>query len=223
MKPVFLLFIVIFVGGSCQNKGSVSTDPQRNRYFSAYNEIYSSWRKIPTDSTRQKLNIYLQEFPENADARMLAGNVAYSLADYPEAMLQYRKAIAQQPDRSIYYSALGCVFNIQDKVDSAEKYLMKAIELGDSSAYTFLGASLLYAKKGEKEQCFAFADSAYSGGHSLPEVCAGLCLVYYQWHEEKKGEELWRKAVVLGLKDTSAFRQVLNGKMKQADYYRINY
>lgn len=152
MKYSFLLFIVFSALCSCKNKTAVATDPQQNRYYRLYNEIYNQWGKESADSTQQKLDVYLQEFPENADAQMLAGNLAYWHADYEKAIAHNRAAIALQPGQAVYYSALGTVYNVQNKIDSAEKYLLKAVALKDSSLYTFLNVSIVYLKKDDKEK-----------------------------------------------------------------------
>ncbi len=223
MKLHFLLLLIFATASGCKNKPSASADPVENRYFRLYNEIYNQWGKEPADSTRQKLNAYLQEFPENAAAQMLAGNLAYSLADYEKAISSYRLAIALQPQQAVYYSALGTVYNVQQQTDSAEKYLMKALALQDSSPYTYLNVALLYAKTGNRQKSFAFADSAYTKGNTLPIVCSGLSFVFCEWKEAGKSNRLYEEAVTLGLKDTPAFKQVLNGKMPLEDYYRTSY
>ena len=220
MKYSFLLFIVFSALCSCKNNTAVATDPQQNRYYRLYNEIYNQWGKESADSTQQKLDVYLQEFPENADAQMLAGNLAYWHADYEKAIAHNRAAIALQPGQAVYYSALGTVYNVQDKIDSAEKYLLKAVALKDSSLYTFLNVSIVYLKKDDKEKSFAFADSAYAIGSFSPDVCSGLSFVYDRWNEETRSRQLFEHAIAVGLKDTSAFKDVLAGKLKLEDFYR---
>lgn len=222
MKYNFLLFIIFSSLCGCNNKPAATTDPQQNRYFRLYNEIYNQWGKVPADSTQQKLDAYLQEFPENADAQMLAGNLAYWHADYEKAIAHNRAAIALQPGQAVYYSALGTVYNVQNRIDSAEKYLLKAVELKDSSLYTFLNISILYLKKQDKEKSFAFADSAYAKGNFSSAVCCGLSFVYHGWNDGEKSRDYFERAVAMGLKDTAAFKEVLAGKLKLEDFYRKN-
>ena len=223
MKAYFLLFLMILSALGCQNNSSISTDPQQNRYYRIYNEIYNDWSKIPIDSTRQQLDTYLREFPENADAQMMAGNVAFSLAEDEKAIDYYRNAISIQTNRSIFYSALGNIYCIQNRIDSAEKYLTKAFAMHDSSAYTYMIASMLYLKKNEKERCLALADSAFKRGNSMPAICSGLSFIFFRLQLEGKSKELFDRAVLLGLKDTSSFKETLVGKLKLEDYYRKNY
>ncbi len=219
----FFPFALLFIFAGCQNGNTPSTDPKENRYYSIYNQIYSQWGKIALDSTQQKLEVYLQEFPENADAQMLAGNVAYALKQDQKAINYYRNAINYYPSRAIYYSALGSVFSSLNQIDSAEKYLQKAISLNDSSAYTFLNASLLYLKKKEREKSLAFADTAFAAGNSSPIICSGLSFVFKGWNDEVRSREFYTRAVDLGLKDTLALQQLLAGEIKPEDYYRTHH
>jgi len=217
----FLLLAITLLG--CRNKLTPSTDPQENRYYRLYKEIYDSWGKIPSDSIQKQLVDYLKEFPENADAQMLAGNLAYQIGDYQQAIGYYQKSISLNPDKVIFYSALGTAFNALNQTDSAEKYLIKAISLKDSSLYTFLNTSLVYLKKKDREKCFAYADSAYQRDKKSPVICSGLSFIYGQWKEPEKSKELFEEAVALGLKDTLAFNKVLMDSIKLEDYYRKNY
>ena len=223
MVRVFLIFLLGFELYGCRNIASPSTDPKENTYFRVYNEIYNEWGKFPVDSTKQKLEAYLQEFPENADAQLLAGNINYCKGDYEKAILSYRKAVAIHPNQAIYCSALGTAYMVENKTDSAEKYLLKAIALKDSSLYTYLNTSVLYLKKLDKPKSLAFADSAYAKGNSLPVICSGLSFAFSQWNEKEKSRELLNRAITLGLKDTLAFNEVLAGKTKLEDYYRTHY
>ena len=190
-----ICFMLFFMG--CKNERAPSTDPIENRYYSVYHQIYAQRDKISLDSTQQKLDAYLQEFPENSDAQMLAGNVAYSLKKDEKAINYYRNAISYQPNKAIYYSALGTVFTALGKVDSTEKYLTKAISLNDSSAYTFLNASLLYLRKNDKEKSLAFAESAFAAQNSSAIIYSGLSFVYKGWNNEAKSQELFTRAVGL--------------------------
>lgn len=215
-----LVAAMLVLASSCQNKNAASTDPAQNRYYSDYQTIYSGYGKIPAASTAQQLENYLNEFPENAEAWMLQGNIFYEAAHYPAAILSYRKALQLQPENAIFNSALGAVYTVQNNTDSAEKYLLKAVAVNDSSASAFLNLSLVYMKKQMPEKCFAFADSAYTKANSSVDVCAGLSFIYHQMQEEKRSSEMFQRTLALGLKDTIALRQLLEQKIRLEDFYR---
>ncbi|HLP18908.1 MAG TPA: hypothetical protein VK174_01330 [Chitinophagales bacterium] len=215
---------MLFIG--CRQKtDSPSTDPAQNPYYQLYNQIYINRGQVPADTTKIKLQQYLKQFPENADAWMLAGNEAYVQADFNLAIINYRYAIARQPGQSLYYSALGAVYNVQNEVDSAKKYLLKAISLGDTSAYTYLNTALLYIKVNDKAKSLAWADSTAARMTQTPSpvLSGGISFIYSKWGEEENSEKWFEKAVQLGLKDTFAFRQVLSGNKQLEVYYRETY
>src|ERR1043165_296499 len=221
-KALFLVIIMAALAG-CKSKTAVSTGPARNRYFSVYDSIYRQWGQVPHDSTRAQLELYLQEFPENAQAHHLAGNLAYYRTDYEEALTQYRMAIRLEFDKGIYYSAMGSTFNAMEQPDSTEKYLTRALELGDSSAHTLSITAMAYLKKGNREKALGLASLAWNADSTSAITCSGLSYIYDRLDQPIKSVELLHKATALGLKDTAAFTKVLAGKMKPTDYYRTNY
>lgn len=222
MTRFFLLFSIFILAG-CRNKNTPSTDPIENRYYRLYNQIYSQLAKVPADSIQQKLSVYLQEFPENADAQMLAGNLAYQKGAYESAVFHYKNAFALHPQAANYSSALGTAYMVQGKTDSAEKYLLNALALKDSLPSTLLNTSILYLKKPNRAMGIAYAEATYHAGNLSPDICCGLSYVFHQWNEKERSRQFYAKAVTLGLKDTLAFNQVLNGTIKLEDYYRQNY
>lgn len=225
-RLVYCLFFLLLLCAGCRQKSdSPSTDPAQNPYYQLYKDIYMGRGQMPIDSTKLRLQQYLQQFPENADAWMLAGNTAYLEADYNLAITNYRHAIALQPGQSLYYSALGAVYNVKNEPDSAQKYLLKAVSLGDTSAYTYLNTALLYIKVNDKAKSLAWADSAAlrQAQSPSPVISGGISFIYYKWKEEENSEKWLEKAVQLGLKDTFAFRQVLSGNKQLEVYYRETY
>lgn len=219
----FFILVSIFILTGCRNRNTTSTDPIENRYYRLYNEIYTQFGKLPADSIQQRLSVYLQEFPENADAQMLAGNIAYELGAYDSAVLRYKSAVSLHPQQAVYSSALGTVYLAQNQTDSAEKYLLKALTLKDSLPSTLLNASILYSKKEDWAKSSAYAQAVANTPNLSPDIYCGLSFVYNEWIDKEKSRQFYEKAVTLGLKDTVAFKQVLNGTIKLEDFYRQNY
>jgi tetratricopeptide (TPR) repeat protein len=216
-------FLLLCSLAACKSPEGPSTDPGQNRYFNNYNIIYKDWAIVPLDSTRQRLTIYLQEFPENAEAQMLMGNIWYAGGAYDTAAAFYRKAIALNPYHAVFHGALANVLMVQNQLDSADLQIVKALELKDSSAYTFLTAAMLNVKKQNKAKSLAFADSALTRAGSLPVIYSGLSYVYASLGEQEKSRQLFLRSASLGLKDTASFKEVLTGQRKPEDYYRIYY
>lgn len=208
---------------ACKSPEGPSADPLQNRYFSNYNTIYRQWATDSIDSTRLRLADYLKEFPENAEAHMLMGHTYYASALYDTAASFYRKAIGLNPSGTVFHSALANVLMVQNQLDSAQFQLTQAFKLHDSSAYTFLTAAMLYVKKQDKAKSLAYADSALARAGSLPVIYSGLSYVYAQTGEKDKSQQFFLRSAALGLKDTTAFKEVLTGVRKPEDYYRIYY
>jgi Tfp pilus assembly protein PilF len=224
LKFLALLFVsvcLVWVAG-CSKHKAPSTDAEDNTFYSMYRDIYRAYNKIPLDSTNIQLKNYLARFPENTDAWAFYGNTLFRLGQDKDAALAYHKAIDGDNEKGIYYSGLGTVLNAENELDSSEKYLLKALALKDSSPYTTLNLSMLYLKQNNKEKSLAFADSTLHRAPSSAAVLAGLSFVYFALNEPQTGNEKYSLAVQNGLKDTAAFTNVLNGKMKIEDYYRIN-
>jgi len=227
MKKHFTLLVVnlfsVSVFTACDFQKASPTDIEQNKYYKVYTDIYSKWGNEPIDSTQKKLMAYLQEFPENADAQMFAGNIFCKKGEYEKAVLNYKTAIHLKPSQSVYFSALGSAFNILGQTDSAEKYLLQALYMKDSSYTTYLSASLLFLKNKNKEKSYGYASSVLPLAKHSPVAYSGLSYVYSQWHDTLLYNTMLRKALELGLKDSVAFRHVLTGKTKLEDYYRTYY
>lgn len=225
MKSIAAIFIcmdaLLGITG-CINK-KPSTDPGENKFYSVYRDIYYSYKKIPVDSTRAKLEAYLSKFPENSDAWAFYGNVCFKTGDYEKARTAYLRAIREDKGKGTYYSSLGAVYGIEDKIDSAEKYLLKGVELKDSSGYTLLNLAMLYRHKNEPGKAIEYADAASLKNDSSALVCAGLSYVYYQLGEAQKSAALAQYARLFGLSDTAGLNNVLNGTSTIDDFYRKNY
>lgn len=206
-----------------QNAANTSADPAQNRFYNEYARIYNKLGHQPDDSTRVELDQYLNQFAENADAQMLAGTLAYNHTDYTTALSHYRAAVALQPAKGIYYSALGAAYNTLNQTDSAGYYLKKAVALGDTSGFTWLNISILNLKMQNKVLSLAAADSALAKQPNSPVICSGISYVYLQWADTFQSNALINRAIGLGLADTASFNKVLAGLLPLHQYYQKNY
>ncbi len=222
MKRFPPIIIVLLALGGCRQQNAVSTDPAQNRYFSAYDSIYRQWGKVSPDTTSQQLAVYLREFPENDEAQAMAGYLKYKQGNYPKALEHWQNAISLHPEKAIYYSGKGSVFGAANQADSAEKYLLRALSLGDSSGLTLANTAMAYLKKGDKQKCQAYAVRALARDSSAV-VLSELSYLFGQVQQAQNSRMLFKKASEMGLKDTSAFAKVLAGELKPEDYYRTNY
>lgn len=79
--------------------------------------------------------IGLNQDPENA---VLLNNYSYSLAErgiqLERALAMAKKAVAAQPENSSFLDTIGWVYYQMGEYTEAERYIRKAIEVGDASA-----------------------------------------------------------------------------------------
>lgn len=223
---LFCFFSAFFFLASltgCNHQPKPGTDNEENTYFSAYRDIYKNYGIQPVDTTKQLLETYLQEFPENDQAWLLYGNVCFKTGDYGNARVSYSKAIAIDNSKPVYYSALGTAYSAENMLDSAEKYLLKAIQLKDTSPYTLLNLAILYNKRNDVPKSETFADAAAMNRDSSAIIYSGLSYVYMRNGQKQKSHDMFEAAKALGLKDTSGLNDVLADKMRIEDFYRKNY
>lgn len=195
-------------------------DKDYERYME-YKNIYTNYGKVPVDTTKAQLQDYLKHFPANAPAWVFYGRLQYDLNNIPEALHAYRTAAETNPRYPEAYSSIGAIYNFSGETDSAKWYLRKALELKDSSAYTYVTlAGLLLSEKNAGAQ--ALVDSAMARADSNAVIYAALSASYAQTADFKKSVEYYQRATALGLRDTDGFKQVLAGQTKLEDYYRKN-
>lgn len=224
----FVIYTSILLGMfSCKMLGcrprSPSHENEENKYLKDYRDIYYSYKKIPIDSTKARLQSYLYEFPENADAWAFDGNVYFKTGDYPKARVAYLRAINADRSKGIYYSSLGTVYGAENQIDSAERYLLKGVEMRDSSGYTLLNLAMIYKHKDDLNMARRFANAASQHTDSSAIVCAGLSYVYSALGDTLMRNRMEESAKRFGLNDMTALDSVLNGTMKIEDFYRQNY
>lgn len=220
----YIVFVIMasFLCG-CQESKGPSKDPDENRFYSGYRNIYRSFGQVPLDSTKKQLSTYLDEFPENADAWAFLGSIYFQLEDFEAARRSYLKAVNLNHKKSSYLTSLGVTYNAMNLNDSSEHYLLKALTLQDSTSENYFHLALLYSKEADTAKGLLYADKALQKTNISLTHLSGLSLVYSKAGNQTKSEELFERSKQMGLKDTSGFRQVLNGEMKLETYYRKNH
>ena len=219
---ILTAFVAALFFYACRHKEQKPEQNIEYQHYLHYKDIYNAYGKAPSDTTQKQLEDFLKEFPADARAWTFYARFLYNQNKVDAALAAYRKAIENNPRYTESYSGAGAIFNTKDNNDSAAYYLNKAVELHDSSAYTFLNLSMLYMKLKEKEKSLAFADSAFVKQDSSAAVCAGLGFIYSELKEKNKSAQLVQMAKTYGLKDTASFVDVLNKKLRIEQYYRLN-
>ncbi len=92
----------------------------------------------------------------------LGGKMLFKEGNYQEAVLEFKKVLALQPDFVPAYNYLGKSYAILNDYEQAEQHFQKVIQLapGVDEGYTNLG--LLFELKGEKSKALSYLTKALS-------------------------------------------------------------
>lgn len=215
-----LCLIAMVVG--CKSKPAKPKPDKVRQQYQKYYRIFKDYRTVPLDSTIGQIDSFLLVFPEDARAWAFYGRLMYDADSAQKSIAAYKNAIRFNPRFSEGYAGVGSVYHVLNQADSAEYYLQKAVDLKDSSAYTFLNLSMLCQLTGKNEKCNEYADKAFMYGDSSAAVCTGLSYVYNQQKNKDRSEQMYARAVQLGLTDTLGFKEVLEGKTPIQTFFRNN-
>jgi tetratricopeptide (TPR) repeat protein len=117
----------------------------------AYGSVLERAKRF--DQAEEKFREVLRLDPDNSSAMNYLG---YMLADLnkslDEAHDMIQKALDSEPDNGAYLDSLGWVYYRQDKLDLAERYLLRSLEkiTSDPIVHSHLGD--VYFKQGKLEQ-----------------------------------------------------------------------
>lgn len=219
---LFSVVLLLFVFSGCKHRKKTEKTDNATLHYLDYGKIYAAYKSAPVYYAQEMLDSFLTAFPTDARAWAFYGRVMYDLNNTEKSVAAYRKSIQYDSLFADGYLGLGSVYTYLNQYDSANLYLNKALRLNDSSGYTYLNLSLLNMKADNKAQSLAYADSAFFHFDSSAVVCSGLSYIYAKQNQPQQSEAMFEKAIALHLKDTTTFREVLNGTLKLEDYYRKN-
>ncbi|MBA3260309.1 MAG: tetratricopeptide repeat protein [Gemmatimonadales bacterium] len=95
------------------------------------------------------------KYPEDERAHFLLGNAWFGQQKYPEAVEEYRKAVAINPDFSPTYNSLGYVYRPMERYDEAEAAFKKYIELIPEDPNPYDSYAELLMKTGRFDESIA--------------------------------------------------------------------
>jgi tetratricopeptide (TPR) repeat protein len=132
---IFIFFIFIFIEPSF-SQSNQSAQSGKKWDLSGYSkEIRARFREAETASRNQKWEearqLYerlAQEFPQIPNAHLGAGISAEILADYPQAIAAFHKAIELIPNEPFLQGKLADAYRKNQQLDEAEKWYKNAVE-----------------------------------------------------------------------------------------------
>lgn len=93
---------------------------------------------------------------------VLGGNQNFKKGEYKEAIAEYEKAIALQPDFAPAYNRLGLAYAILKDYEKAERNFRKVIELAPNVDQGYLNLGLLYELQGQPLRAIPLLEKALS-------------------------------------------------------------
>ncbi len=220
---ILLLVAALALLTACNNgkNNEAKNDKEYEKYLE-YKDIFNAYGTVPADTTRVKLEDFLQHFPENAPAWVFYARVMYDANNLPKSLQAYRNAIEKNPRYSAGYSGLGTLYRIMGQTDSAQYYLERAFTLKDSSAFTYVNLSAVYLLQNKNPLSLTYADTALLKADSSAAIVSGVSFIYAKAGKPQTSDSLFRLALSMGLRDSAGFCKVLSGETKLEDYYRNN-
>ena len=109
--------------------------------------------------------IYEQALTIDPNNHLILNNYGYSLADrgieLQRALKMAIEAVHQEPENSSYLDTLGWVYFKLGEYEKARRYVMKAIDAGDTSAVLHEHLGDIYSKLNKPDKALEFWQKAY--------------------------------------------------------------
>ena len=151
MKNIhFILILLLTLSGCRGKKHDPGNDRSNNEFYAEYVRIYSTYSKVPLDTTKAELARYLIKFPNNSSAWTFMARVCLDLDQQKEAEAAYRTALVHNPKYGPAMTGLGTMFSWIGKNDSAITLLNSAEANGDSGTYNFLNIAIVNLRRNDK-------------------------------------------------------------------------
>jgi tetratricopeptide (TPR) repeat protein len=100
----------------------------------------------------------------------LGGNLFYKKGLYREAIVEYQKALALEPNFAPAYNRLGMSYAILNDYGQAEESFQKVIKLSPKIDQGYLNLGLLYELKGETARALPLLEKAFSLNPENPKT-----------------------------------------------------
>jgi uncharacterized protein (AIM24 family) len=112
-----------------------------------YNRGREAFQEARLAEARRELESAQKMRPDDSDVLNLLGLVYFKTNAFPEAEVIYRRLTTENSDVFILHSNLGLILFKQGKLDDAERYLRRAVDLRPNYAKSQLYLGLLYRER----------------------------------------------------------------------------
>jgi tetratricopeptide (TPR) repeat protein len=108
-----------------------------------------------SDAALRYAQVVLREYPNQAEAHLVAGSAYANLKDLPKAETELRAFIQLQPGSPIGPARMGYVHLMQRRYDDAEKEFEKSLALDPKQIDALNGLVALYRQRGQNDKAIA--------------------------------------------------------------------
>ena len=143
------------------------------------------------------LAVALRLGPPNPEVYRVQGNLHEMRADYPGAVVAYRRAIELAPAHSYLYVSLGHALRVQGLYDEALTAFARAAELTPTDARAEGGRGMVYAAREDLAPAVAHLRRALEIDPGYPTAYAQLAWLHYARREYEQAAPLFERAVEL--------------------------
>ncbi|MBH23113.1 MAG: hypothetical protein CMH57_01380 [Myxococcales bacterium] len=139
---IALLLVVVVAFTGC--------DPNQSRSLTLMNEGVKHYKDNNYGKAAQKLKEATSEWPENADAHDMLGQIYFSKFDQPDrAITHFEAATKHAPEKTAYWYRYGHCLLRMERYPEAEAALNKAVELEPKHGEALYRLAVLSERKGE--------------------------------------------------------------------------
>lgn len=152
---------------------AVELNPRDVNTLSALALVYDELKRYE-DSDR----IYEEALKIDSTNHLILNNYGYSLAErgvqLERALEMAKEAVRQQPENSSYLDTIGWVYFKLGNYEEAERFILKAIEHGESSPVVLEHMGDVYAKVGKKDKALEYWQKALDRDESNQSLRAKI-------------------------------------------------
>ncbi|MBD3233179.1 MAG: tetratricopeptide repeat protein [candidate division Zixibacteria bacterium] len=181
---------------------------QKDVMYHQIGNIYNSRRHYPQAIQYYRKAVGLN--PDDPGHKIALAEVHDSNGDFNEAEDILRDLIKQYPDNATALNNLAYMYiNQERKLDDAEKYLERALELEPQNGAFLDSYGWLMFKKGKTEKAISYIRDAMDVIGADPELFDHMGDIYRHLGEFEKSQEYYSKALEL-VPDNENIREKLN-------------
>ena len=139
-----------------------------------------------------------------SEIHYLKATAYHALEDYPRAVTNYKKAIANNRSSAQLYNALGITYSEQRLITSALNAFKKASQLDQNTAEPHYNIGLLHLKQGDFSKAVEAFKSAISSDQNWTDAYNGLAEAYLRIGNLKNAKQAYANAQKLNPNNISS-------------------